>query len=252
LGAPPPARTRHSTTAQSPPDCSPASLSSELVPPPWVTVRPAPGPERTGSLRAMVSSLIGNGLPWNDPVPRASTAAHDRVIASVNRPEAGPTPITWELRTRRSPRAPNEPSLRGRWHGRLARQRDIQGAAQPRPYLQGGGSTRVGSRGPIVPTFRPFARRCCRTSRRRRSLWPCRETTPREALDPLDGRRRPHWGAQAPRQPRAPTPPPQDAVVAPSPVARVPPSGTSAAGRLPLADGSRATPPAHPPPRCAG
>jgi hypothetical protein len=59
-------------------------------------------------------------------MPRPSSAAHDRVIASVNRPEAGPAPITWGLRTRRSPRAPNEPSLRGRWHGRLAQQRDIQ------------------------------------------------------------------------------------------------------------------------------
>src|SRR3954454_16884633 len=29
-------------------------------------------------------------IPWNDPVPRASTAAHDRVIASLNRPQAGP------------------------------------------------------------------------------------------------------------------------------------------------------------------
>src|SRR3954469_18270605 len=87
MGGSSPARTRHSTTAQSPADCSPASLSSELVPPPWVTVRPAPGPERTGSLRAMFSSLIGNGLPWNNPVPRGSTAAHDRVIAFVNRPE---------------------------------------------------------------------------------------------------------------------------------------------------------------------
>jgi len=67
----------------------------------------------------------------------------------------------------------------------------------------------VRSRGPIVPTFRPFARRCCRTSRRGRSLWPCRETTPREALYPLHGRRRPQRGAEAPRQPRAPTPPPQ-------------------------------------------
>src|SRR4051812_15540055 len=94
MGGSSPARTRHSTTAQSPPDCSPASLSSVLVPLPWVTVRPAPGPERTGSLRAMLSSLIGNGPPWNDPVPRASTAAHDRVIASVNRPRAGPAPIT--------------------------------------------------------------------------------------------------------------------------------------------------------------
>ena len=70
-------------------------------------------------------------------------------------------------------------------------------------------STRVGSRGPIVPTFRPFARRCCRTSRRRRSLWPCRETTPREALHSPRRRRRPQRGAQAARQPRAPTPPPQ-------------------------------------------
>src|SRR3954447_7571699 len=93
MGGSSPARTRHSTTAQSPPDCSPASLSSVLVPLPWVTVRPAPGPERTGSLRAMLSSLIGNGVPWNDPVPRASTAPHDRVIASVNRREAGPPPL---------------------------------------------------------------------------------------------------------------------------------------------------------------
>src|SRR3954451_7629267 len=55
IGGSLPACTRHSTTAQSPPDCSPASLSSELEPP-WVTVRPAPGPERTGSFRAMVCS----------------------------------------------------------------------------------------------------------------------------------------------------------------------------------------------------
>ena len=36
--------------------------------------------------------LIGNGSPWKDPVPRASTAAHDRLIASVNRPDAAPGP----------------------------------------------------------------------------------------------------------------------------------------------------------------
>src|SRR3954464_2020381 len=57
IGGSSPARTRHSTTAQSPPDCSPASLSSVLVPLPWVTVRPAPGPERTASLRAMLFLL---------------------------------------------------------------------------------------------------------------------------------------------------------------------------------------------------
>src|ERR687897_598271 len=65
-----PARTRHSMTAQSPPDCSPASLSSALEPPPKVTVRPAPGPERTGSLRAMVLLLsLGNDFHETTPCP---------------------------------------------------------------------------------------------------------------------------------------------------------------------------------------
>src|SRR4051812_44835540 len=137
-------------------------------------------------------------------MPRASTAAHDRVIASVTRPEAGPArslgsfglgdelalltsrvsavaaallrrgPDTTPTTARRSRRA-------GPW------------------YLRPGGVAafatmfhRVRSRGPIVPTLRPFARRCCRTSGRRRSLWPCKETTPREAVHPLHGGRRPH------------------------------------------------------------
>src|SRR3954454_13570085 len=39
----------------------------------------------------------------------------------------------------------------------------------------------------------------------------------------------------------------RDAVVAPSPVRASPPSGTPAAGQLPLPDRSRPTPPAHPP-----
>src|ERR671919_81477 len=46
-----PARTRHSTTAQSPPDCSPGILSSALEPWPDSTVRPAPGAVRIGSDR---------------------------------------------------------------------------------------------------------------------------------------------------------------------------------------------------------
>src|SRR5918992_4254034 len=48
-----PGRTRHSTTAQSPPDCSPTIFSSALEPWPLVTVRPPPGPVRTGSVRDM-------------------------------------------------------------------------------------------------------------------------------------------------------------------------------------------------------
>jgi len=47
---------------------------------------------RRAHLGPWVCSLIGNGFPWNDPVPRASTAAHDCVTASVNRPDAGPRP----------------------------------------------------------------------------------------------------------------------------------------------------------------
>src|SRR5215218_5204373 len=90
IGGSSPARTRHSTTAQSPPDCSPASLSSELVPLPWVTVRPAPGPERTGSFRAMVLLLDWERTSIEGPVARVSTAPLDRVIVPVNGPEAGP------------------------------------------------------------------------------------------------------------------------------------------------------------------
>src|SRR3954447_10533946 len=75
-----PARTRHSTTAQSPPDCSPASLSSVLVPAPWVTVRPAPGPERTGSLRAMVLLLDWERISMERPrapsINRRSRSRH--------------------------------------------------------------------------------------------------------------------------------------------------------------------------------
>jgi hypothetical protein len=94
------------------------------------------------------------------------------------------------------------------------------------PGARNDAPTRVGSPGPIVPTFRPFGRRCCRTGRRGRSLWPCRETPPREALDPLHGRGRPHSGAEAPRQPRAPTPPPQGCGRRAEPrPARLPPAG---------------------------
>src|SRR3954470_7862651 len=57
IGGSSPARRRHSTTAQSPPDSSPASLSSVLDPWPRATVRPAPGPVRTGSVRDMCAFL---------------------------------------------------------------------------------------------------------------------------------------------------------------------------------------------------
>src|SRR5215213_8058477 len=89
IGGSSPARTRHSTTAQSPPDCSPASLSSVLVPLPWVTVRPARGPERTGSLRAMVLLLDWERISMKRPQARASTAADDRLITSGYRRDAG-------------------------------------------------------------------------------------------------------------------------------------------------------------------
>ena len=117
--------------------------------------------------------------------------------------------------------------------------------------VRGGGTRTVGSRGPIVPTFRPFARRCCRTNRRRRSLWPCTETTPREALIRFMGvaartearKRRVNLVRQLLRR--------RDAVVAPSPVPRVSSSGTPAAGQLPLPDPSRPRRP-RTRPRCAG
>src|SRR5918998_62844 len=53
MGGSSPARRCHSTTAQSPPACSPSSLSSVLEPLLLVTVRPEPGPVRTGLLRDM-------------------------------------------------------------------------------------------------------------------------------------------------------------------------------------------------------
>src|SRR3954454_167874 len=74
IGGSSPARTRHSTTAQSPPDCSPASLSSALVPAPWVTVRPAPGPERTGSLRDTVLLLSSGTARTGGKLVHASRA----------------------------------------------------------------------------------------------------------------------------------------------------------------------------------
>src|SRR3954452_25450330 len=52
MGGSSPARRCHSTTAQSPPACLPSSLSS-LLELPLFTVRPAPGPVRTGLLRDM-------------------------------------------------------------------------------------------------------------------------------------------------------------------------------------------------------
>src|SRR4051812_15874430 len=53
IGGSSPAWRRHSTTAQSPPDSWPASLSSALEPWPEVTVRPSRGPVRTGLLSDM-------------------------------------------------------------------------------------------------------------------------------------------------------------------------------------------------------
>src|SRR5918994_5777553 len=53
-----PARMRHSTTAHSPPDCSPAIFSSALEPWPDSTVRPPPGPVRTGLLKDICHSFL--------------------------------------------------------------------------------------------------------------------------------------------------------------------------------------------------
>ena len=71
--------------------------------------------------------------------PRAggSTATHDRVIASVNRPQRA-RPDHSKVRTRRSPGAPDQPSLRGRWHDRLAHKAGL---------LSFPGATGVGSGG---------------------------------------------------------------------------------------------------------
>src|SRR5918992_767209 len=71
-----PGRTRHSTTAQSPPDCSPTIFSSALEPWPLVTVRPPPGPVRTGSLRDMC-------LPFHAVVGQAGRRARSSQMLLV-------------------------------------------------------------------------------------------------------------------------------------------------------------------------
>ncbi len=83
-----PGRTCSSTADQSPPDCSPTSLSSAVEPPPWVTVRPAPGPVSTGWSRGM-PCLLGGGVRrgrswaermagWRSDSKRVSSVASSR------------------------------------------------------------------------------------------------------------------------------------------------------------------------------
>src|ERR687892_84551 len=71
-----PGRTRHSTTAQSPPDCSPTISGSRLEPWPLVTVRPPPGPVRTGSVRDMC-------LPFHAVVGQAGRRARSTQMLLV-------------------------------------------------------------------------------------------------------------------------------------------------------------------------
>jgi hypothetical protein len=102
--------------------------------PPPTRLKPA------GRTRFTRQSRLRTDCHGNDPVARALTAAHDRVMASVNRPDAGraraitlgtsDSPITPRSQRTESPRSlPWLP-----WTTR-----NIQGAAQRRPYLQGGG-----------------------------------------------------------------------------------------------------------------
>src|SRR5918992_3205095 len=76
IGGSSPACTCHSTTAQSPPDCSPTIFSSALEPWPLVTVRPPPGPVRTGSLRDMC-------LPFHAVVGQAGRRARSSQMLLV-------------------------------------------------------------------------------------------------------------------------------------------------------------------------
>src|SRR3569833_2205066 len=81
-----PAHSCHSTTAQSPPDSSPTSLSSVLEPWPEVTVRPAWGPTRTGLLRDMRPFLS----TLNVPRPACGSALYALAVR-------GPTPVEINL-----------------------------------------------------------------------------------------------------------------------------------------------------------